>query len=476
MSLAKKMMGGMLWSAADRFATQIVNFVLGIVLANLLSKEQYGIYSILLIFTALSQVFIQSGFPAALIHKQDRTDKDTGTVFIFNTLISLFLMAVLIASAPFIADFYGDPKLSDYLRVISLVLILNALYTVPATLLRIKLDFKSFTKINLVASILAGSLAIYLAYDGFGVWALVVQAVTRSFLTMALTFIMARWKPIWIFDWTSFRSLFRYGVNLLFSSLLNKLAGNFSSLYIGKTLSTGDLGLYTRGTQFSDFLFTTLNNILSSVFFPGLSTIQDKQEVLREAVRKIIRLASMLTVPAFFGMIVLTEPIILFLLTDKWIEAAPVMQFIGLARLITIVCSINVTLVSVMGRPDLQLRQQYLVVGSRIAILVFTVPFGIYWVAVGELAGTCLHFFINTYFPGKMLKYGAWEQIRDNYIFYLLGAVMVIPVYIIRIMLDDLLLMLVAATLVGALTYFSLLFLFCRTELQFLYDKLRQQF
>ena len=456
MSLSNRMFKGALWTAADRFSTQILQFVLGIILARILSPTEYGTYSILLVFTAISQVFINSGFAAALIHKQDRNQNDISTVFVFNTIVSILCYIMIWFASPFIAEFYKIVELESLIKALGVTLVINAMFVVPSTLLRIKLDFKSFTIINFIANLFAGTIAIYYAYNGYGVWSLIIQAIVRSIITLFLTWYLAKWLPKWIFHKDSFKTLFKYGSNLLVSSLLNRVVSDFSSLYIGKLLSAQSLGYYNRGTQFSDFAFVSLNSILTGVLFPGLATVQHNRVLLTSHLKKIIKLASFITVPVFFGLATLAKPLVLFLLTDKWIDAVPIMQIMCIGRLITIVCGINTSMLTIIGRTDLLLRQQYLALSIRIIGIVLAIKYGIIWVAISEVTSTAIHFFINSYFPGKLLSYGAYEQIKDNFKFYINGIIMTIIVYVIIVMINENIFKLIIGSITGTLIYILL--------------------
>ena len=413
MGLSDKMFKGVAWSAIERLSMQTVQFIIGIVLARILTPHEYGIIGILYVFIAISQVFIDSGFTKALIQKQDRTEVDISTVFYFNIAIGIFSYIVLWISAPFIQDFYNIQELSLLLKVIALSLVINSLFTVPVTLYTIKLDFKVLTKVNFLAAIISGGAAVYLAYSGFGIWALVAQFLIRSIVTALLIWFRLKWRPSNTFSKESLKQLFSYGSNLLVSSLLNTGVNKSYELVIAKMNSTTDLGYYSRGTQFTDFIFGIISSVLNRVLLPGLATIQDQKEVLVSHVRSIIKMTSLVIIPIFLLLGILAEPIIKVILTDKWLPAVPIMQIFCFARFITTISTVNVNLLYVIGRTDLALKQQYVKIGVRIIFFLLAFKFGIIYIALAELASTIVHFFINTYYPGKIMNYGAVQQIKD---------------------------------------------------------------
>ena len=430
MGLGDKMFKGMAWSALDRISVQAVNFITGIVLLRILSPPEFDIIAILLVFITISQVFIDSGFTKALIQKQNRTNDDISTVFLFNILISLVCYLLLWLAAPFIADFYEIAELSILLRVLAISLILNALFTVPLTLYTIELDFKVITKVNLVSSIISGSIAIYMAYTGLGVWALVGQTLIKSVMMALMIWLGLKWKPNWVFSKSSLKQLFSFGSNLLISSLLNTSVNKLYELVIPKVTAPGNLGYYTSGTRITDFIFGIMNAVLERVLLPGLASLQDQLEVLVKHTRSIIRATALLTVPIFLFLATIAEPLILILMSDKWLPAVPVMQIFCVARAITIISGINVNLLYVIGRTDLALKQQYAKLAIRVVLLIAALKFGIYYIALAELTSTAIHFFINTYYPGKIMKYGALNQLKDMFPVILSGAIMSLCVYL----------------------------------------------
>ncbi|WP_291960844.1 lipopolysaccharide biosynthesis protein [Maribacter sp.] len=427
MSIGNKMFKGAIWSTVERLSVQLVSFALTIVLARLLTPKEYGTVGLLIVFISFSQVFIDSGFSKALIQKQDRTNEDISTVFYFNLLVALICYLTLWISAPLISDFYNIPKLDNLLKVLSISLFFNALFAIPNTLLSIDMNFKSITKVNFISTVISGLAAIYLAYQNFGEWALVYQTLIKSILMALLFWFSTKWMPLLLFSKDSFKNLFGFGSKLLVNSIMNNLVNNFASLFIAKIISAQQLGYYTRGTQNADTAFSTINSIIDNVLLPGLAPLQNQLELLIEGTKKIIKTAALLVVPLFVGLTIISKPLIILLLTDKWALAIPIMQLICLSRLITIISGVNINLLYVLGRSDLALKQQYFKIAIRIILLIFALRYGIVMIAIAELVSTVIHFFINTYYPGKMMKYGAKDQIKDILPILISALVMSVP-------------------------------------------------
>lgn len=462
------MFQGVAWSGIEKLSIQSIQFILGIILARILTPEEYGTIGILLVFIVISQVFIDSGFTKALIHRQNRSEADKATIFFFNMAVSLGCYLILWFSAPLIAEFYNLEILKNLLRVLSLTLIIDALYAVPATLFIINLNFKVLTKINFTATLVSGLIAIYLAYTGYGVWALAIQALIRSLITLLLMWFWTKWKLSWDFSRASLKSMFKYGSNLLASSLLNVTVNNFYALFIAKLMSTEDLGYYTRGTQFSDVVYGIFSHAINNVLLPGLAPLQDQIDLLVGHTRKIIKMSALVSAPVFLGLALLAEPLILILLTEKWQMAIPIMQIFCIARFITVISGISVNLLYVLGRTDLVLKQQYAKITIRVVFLVIALNYGIIYIALAELLSTIIHFFINTYYPGKIMKYGALKQIKEVSPIVLASVLMVGILYILGLLINNDFYQLLISPVIAILSYLFFLKLFKIEELQLL--------
>lgn len=473
MSISNKMIKGMVWSSLERISVQGIQFILGVILARILSPTEYGTISLLMVIIAFLQVFVDSGFSKALIQKQGRTQIDLSTVFFFNIIISIVSYLILWFGSPVIAAYYDDLMLIDLLRVLSLSLIFSALYAIPTTLFIIELNFKSIAKANLISVLISGVISIILAYKGYGVWALVFQFLIKSILTVFVMWIQLKWKPTLIFSKSSFNSLFPYGSKLLLSSILNTIVNNFSALFIAKLTSAKDLGFYTRGTQFADVVYGIFSSVLDSVLLPSLAQIQKEREILVQITRSIIKSTALVSIPVLLGLAVIAEPLIKILLTEKWLMAVPIMQIFCVARLVTIISGININVLYAIGRTDLALKQQYFKFGVRILLLVVAFKYGIVYIALAELLSTVIHFFINTYYPSKILNYGSFEQIKDLLPIIFSSLLMLVAIYISIYFIENNIIKLVLAPMVGIPVYLGLIYLYKVKEFFTLMEKIK---
>lgn len=473
MNLSNKMVKGMVWSMLERLSVQGVQFILGIILARILSPTEYGTIGLLTVIIAFLQVFVDSGFSKALIQKQDRTQTDLSTVFFFNTFIGIVCYFILWFCAPFIADFYQNEMLINLMRVLSLSLLFSSLFSIPMTLFTIELNFKSIARANLIAVVLSGAVGVIMAYKGYGVWALVWQILIKSILTVVLMWGQMKWKPIFVFSRTSFKTLFPYGSKLLYSSILNMTVNNFTNLFIAKLTSTKDLGFYTRGTQFADMVYGTFSSVLDSVLLPSLASIQEEREKLIQLTRSTIKSAALIVTPVLLGLVVIAEPLIKVLLTDKWLLAVPIMQIMCVARLVSIISGINVNVLYAIGRTDLALKQQYVKLFVRIILLVIGLKYGIVYIALAELVSTIVHFFINTYYPGKILNYGSLEQIKDLLPIVFSSLMMGVGMCFLTYFIENDVVKLIVSSLVGMSIYIGLIYIFRMPEFFLLHTKLK---
>lgn len=464
----------MVWSMVERISIQAVQFVLGIILARILSPTEYGIIGLLLVFIVFMQVFVDAGFGKALIQKQDRTQSDLSTVFSFNIFTSIFCYIILWFFAPVIGEFYKNEILINLLRVLSVSLFFGALFSVHLTILTINLDFKTIAKVNFISILVSGVLAIYMAYNGYGVWALVLQYLLKSFLMVVLMWLQVKWKPTCFFSKSSFKSLFPFGSKLLVSSVLNVSVNNFTNIFIAKFTSIKDLGFYTRGTQFADIIFNIFNSVLNSVLLPSLSTVQKEREKLTHLSKITIKSATLIIAPVLFGLAAIAEPLIKFLLGDKWLIAIPIMQILCIARLITIVSGINVNILYVIGRSDLVLKQQFSKIIVRVLLIVLVLKYGIVYIALAELISTMIHFFINTYYPGKYINYGALKQIKDLFPILFSSIIMAVCMYSVVLFVEHTLLQLITTMIISLPIYLILVNLFKVKEVSMLSAKLRE--
>ena len=452
-SLREKSVRGVAWSAIERFALLGIQFVIQVILARLLTPEDYGIVGILAVFLAVSQTFIDSGFTNALIQNQQRTEKDFATAFFFNGAISVFCYGILFSCAPFIADFYEMPQLVPVTRVIGLSLIFSALSAVHRTQLTINVDFKTQAKATLSAVVLSGVVGVTLAYCGFGVWALVVQTLVNTGLATLFFWGLVRWFPRHFFSMTSFKPMFSFGSKLLAASLLHTVYMNLYPLVVGKFFSATALGYFSRAQQFASLPATTGSGILGRVTFPLLATVQNDSERLSAVYRKYLRVSTGAIAPLMLGLCALTEPIVLILIGEKWLPIVPLMRVLCLAWMVDPIALVNLNLLNVKGRTDLVLRLEVVKKLTATAILFASLPFGLIGLCWGKAIYAQLALLMNTYYTGRFLKMGYWSQMKEVLPIYLLSGVMAGTVFSMTFVFENLWMQIGVGTLSGIFVY-----------------------
>lgn len=422
-SLKKQAFVGVGWNAVGRFSTQGVSFILQIILARLLSPSDYGIIAMMAIFLQVAAVFVDSGFGKALVQKQNCEEKDYSTVFYYNLAVAIGVYVILFAVAPLVARFYKIDILTKVMRVASLVVITNALSIVQRTKLEKRIDFKSQTIVNFTSALLSGLAGIVMAYYGFGVWALCGQSILNSIFQLLLFYLFVRWHPKLVFSKESFREMFSFGSKILTASIISVIYSNLYAIVIGKKFSSEDLGYYSRAEQFAIFPSSNIGTIISGVAYPTLSKIQDDDEKLRNAYRKIIRYSSFVIFPLMIGLASVADPFIRALLGEKWAEAIPFLQILCFALTLDHLSTLNLNLLYVKGRSDLVLKLEIIKKVIAISILFASIPFGIIVMCCGRVLYGIIAFFINTQYTKKLIGLSLRQQVMDffPYLFLSLG-------------------------------------------------------
>lgn len=413
MSLKKTAAKSFYWSAIEKFSSQTLQFTISIILARLLLPADFGLLAMIMIFFAIANVFIQSGLSTGLIQKHDRTDIDYSTVFVFNLVISLVFYAILWLTATYIADFYNENKLVAIIRVSAISLIINSFAIIQRTKLTINLDFRSIALINIISVFISGILSIGLAYFGYGVWSLVINGLANSVSSVALLFILIKWKPSFVFSRKSFRVLFSFGSKILLSSIIHQLTLHLYSSFIGKVYSTSELGYFNKAKSYADLSSTSLNNILSQVSFPLLASLQNNKDKLSFVYESMIRIASFVMFPSMILIAILAKPLILVLLTEKWSQSIVLLQWYAFSRIFYPLGSVNMNLLNATGRSDLFLKVEIAKMSVSVIILMITISISLKAIVIGSVISSLISFFIQSYFPGKYYGFGAFKQLYE---------------------------------------------------------------
>lgn len=419
------------WSFADNLANSGITFLVGIVLARLLSPEEFGVLGMITIFIVVSNTIIDSGFSNALIRKNNANHIDYNTVFYFNLLISVFLYVLLYSCAPLISSFFHEPSLVIITRVLGVVLIINSLSIIQRTLFVKKVDFKTQTKISLISSLSSGLGGIIMAYYGYGVWSLVFQQIVRQLVATILFWIYSSWRPLWEFSYYSFKELFGYGSKLLFSSLLDTLCNNIYYLVIGRYYSAYQLGQYSRAEQFN-MISGNMIAVIQKVSLPVLCSIQDDDESLKKAYKKLIKLSMAITFSFMLCLAAIANPLIIVLIGEQWKDAILYLQIICFSGMIIPLHGINLNLLQVKGFSNLFLKLEI----YKKIIIIIPIIVGVFYGVTAMLGVNVfvafLSFILNSMYSKKIINYSTLEQLIDILPSFLISLLVALIVWFVN--------------------------------------------
>jgi len=435
-SLKQKTIKGVSWSIIDNIVGSGITFLVGLLLARILSPEEFGLIGIITIFIAVFNSIVDSGFSNALIRKNNATNIDYNTAFIFNLILSFLLVLSLFLLSPSVGVFFDQPQLVSLTRAMSLIILINAFALVQRTLLVKKVDFKTQTKISVISSVSSGVIGILMAILGFGVWSIVAQQLSRQFLNTLFLWILSKWRPKLEFSFKSFKELFSFGWKLLLSGLIDTIWKQFYQIIIGKFYSPSSLGQFSRATQFTDIFSSNLTSVVNRVSYPVLSSIQDDKIRLKEAYKKIIKLTMFIAFVLMLGLAAIAKPLVLVLIGEKWLPSVEFLQIICFSAMLYPLHSLNLNMLQVKGRSDLFLILEIVKKTIAIGPILLGIFIGIKSMLWGSVLTSFISYYLNSYYSGRDLDYGIMEQIKDllpSFLFSIIIAALVWTISLINI-------------------------------------------
>lgn len=449
-SLKQKTVKGVSWSFVDSISSQGISFLVGLVLARLVTPAEYGLVGILLIFVSIFDCIVNCGFTSALIRKNDAKDIDYNTAFLTNLVISIFLCFILFVSASLIADFFSQPQLVVLTRVISISVVIHALALVQRTILTKRLDFKTQAKANVTSALLSGIIGISMAFCGFGVWSLVAQYLSRVIFSTLLLWILNRWWPKLQFSWNSFKEMFSFSWKLLVSSLIDVAWRDIYQVVIGKCYAPATLGQYARAHQFGSIFSSNLTTIIQRVSYPVLSSIQDDKERMKEAYRRVIKVTMLITFIMMLGLAAISRPMIEVLIGRQWLIAAGFLPIICLQMMLYPLHAINLNMLQVQGRSDLFLKLEIIKKCVAVIPLLMGIFINIYWMLWGSVFAGLFAYYLNSYYSGKFLNYSMWSQMKDILPSFCIAICMALITYMVSLLPFSPFILLPAQIIIGA--------------------------
>ena len=467
---------GFMWRFAERCGAQLVSFVVSIVLARILSPEDYGTIALVTVFTAILQVFVDSGLGTALIQKKDADDLDFSSVFYFNFIVCLVLYAVMFLAAPYIALFYEDSTLTSVIRVLSLTIVISGVKGIQQAYVSRNMLFKRFFFSTIGGTIFSAFLGIGMACAGFGVWALVAQQISNTAIDTLILWITVKWRPKKVFSWQRLKYLLSFGWKLLVSALLDTGYNNLRNLIIGKLYSPTDLAFYNQGDKFPKVIVTNINASIDSVLLPTMSNVQEDRERVKQMTRRAIKTSTYIMAPLMMGLAFCAEPIVRLVLTDKWLFCVPFLRIFCITYMFWPVHTSNLNAINAMGRSDWFLRLEIVKKIVDMAILLSTRWFGVMAMAYSLLLGSVFSQIINAWPNRKLLGYGYIEQVRDFAPGILLAVGMGFCVYFIGFIPLPTIISLIIQIISGAAIYIGASALLKLEEFEYLLEMIKSFF
>lgn len=465
------------WKFAERISSQMVSFVVSIVLARILAPSDYGAIAMVMIFVTLANVFVEGGFSSALVQKRDADKLDFSTVFYFSVFFSVVLYAVLYIVAPYISRFYGEGYeiLTPVLRVIGLQVIVYGANSVQQAYVSKKMMFKKFFWSTFVGTFVSAVVGLVMAYSGYGIWALVGQQLTSVITNTVVLYLVTKTLPGLMFSFQRLKGLFGYGAKILGASLLVSLFLDLRSLIIGKIYSAKDLAFFDRGRQFPNLIVTNINSSVGAVLFPKMSQEQDDKERIKQTCRNSIRFSSFVMMPLMLGLAACAEPFVRILLTDKWIECVPFLQLFCVIYMFYPMHTANMQAIKALGHSGTFLKLEIIKKSLELIGLLLVMNISVTAIAINMAVLTTLFTFVNAYPNIKLLNYTFKEQMNDILPPIAMSVCMALIVYFIGEILDipDMC-VLIVQILCGISIYLSISFVFKNKEMLYIHSIIKE--
>lgn len=465
--MKRKVITGFLWKFGEQVSSQLVTFILSIFLARLLSPKDYGVVALVNVFIVLADVFVTSGFGTSLIQKKDSDETDFSTIFYLSELMSIIIYVIIFFLAPLISKFYNNESLTIILRVFALRLPLSAFNGIQQAYISKHLIFKKVFISTTIATILSGIVGIIMAFFGFGVWSLIGQYLSNTVFISITLAAQIKWYPKLKFSWNAGKPLLSFGWKILATDLLGNFFNQLRSLILGKVYTTADLAYYNRGQKFPDLVASNVDSTVATVLFPTLSEYNHDLEKVKSVTRRSIRLSTFIIFPLLFGLAATSKPIILLLLTKKWIAAVPLMQILCFSDIFDTVSNTNIQAIKAVGRSDFLLKLEFIKKPIYLVLLIIGMMINVYMVAYTMVIYNVIAVLINMSPNRKIIGYSFKEQVSDILPAWLNSFFMFLVVYYIGSVLNfPIIFNLLIQVFVGIIIYVTLAVVFKMSSLK----------
>ncbi|MDR1808845.1 MAG: lipopolysaccharide biosynthesis protein [Prevotella sp.] len=453
-SLKEKSGAAFFWNFLDKGGQQAIQLVFLTALARLLTEDDFGMLTVLAIFTAVANILQESGFSAALIRKKDVCEADYSSVFYFNIAISLFIYSLFYFSSPLIAAYYERPELTGLSRVIFLSFVFNAFGIIQNVHLYRRMDFRSNTGITLTAGLISGIAAILMAYSGYGVWSLAVQAVLQPFIRSLLLWIVIKWRPSLLFSYDRLKSMATYSFKLLATSIFNQATAYVYPMIIGKSFSMKQVGYYGQANKLNTIPQSIISESIQGVAYPLLTQL-DNEERLRRIFRRFVRMASFICFPVAMLLIITAQPVVEIVLSEKFLRSAPILQLLAVSGAAYPLYVLSGALMKAIGKSGLLLKSDLIRNALLIASALITCRLGILAMVVGYSAVYIFSLAVSFYFSGKEISYRLSSVFGDMFPYIAISLLVFLPLYFLRYAIDNNWLLLTLQVIIGSSGYLS---------------------
>lgn len=441
-------LAGVAWAFAERILAQVVSLVVSIILARLLLPSEYGIVALVMVFITIANVFVSYGLGDALIQKKDADARDFSTIFYCNITISILIYGLIVLAAPFLADFYHEPLLVPVFCVLGIKIPIAAINSIQHAYVSKHMQFRKFFFSTLGGTLFSGVVGIWMAYRGYGVWALVTQYLMNTCIDTIVLFFTVKWRPTLQYSRKTAKELLSFGWKATLSALLNSVYTSLRSLIIGRVYSSADLAFYNKGNAYPSLIITNINTSISRVTYPVLSNNKDDEKKYKELLRKAVRNSSYVVHPGLVLLMVIAQPFISFLLTEKWLPCVPFLQILCVYWMAQPLLTNYSNVMKSLGRSDLQLKMEVLTKSIGVLLIVASMRISTLALAISATVTAFISVFIGMMIVRKIVKYTPMEQIKDGCASILLSFFIGLPVYFVCcIQLPDFVLILIQSAL-----------------------------
>ena len=473
--LKNKTISGIFWQFLQRISGQLVSFTVSVVLARLLSPDDFGVVALAGMFTVLLGIFSSGGLGPALVKKKDADSLDFDTMFVTQLVFSSLMYIVIYFTAPIYADMYHNEQLTKIIRVSALLMPLGALGGVQFSVVSRRMQFQWLFYTSLVSLFASAAVGLYMAYSGYGPWALIAQNMTSTVVGTLVLFCLMDWHPRFRFSYQRFKLLFREGLKFMGTSLMGTFFGQLKGYALGLKYSTADLSYYNRGNGLPSLLCNNIDSTIQGVLFPALAQIQEDKEAVRRALSRAIRTSTFILMPLLFGLAAIADKVVVIIFSEKWAPSIPFMQILCFVLAISIMCNVNLQALKATGKIGTVFKLEFLKKPIMLLIILSTIHISPLAIAWGMLFFNIFVYFVNSYPNKKIINYSYKDQLIDVAPNILLSLFMAAIVYLIGYLNTNIYLCIIIQIVAGGSIYIGVSYLLRNDNLFYIINYIKER-